>query len=81
MANGFESMAAYTFHAAGLWTLVDDSGIAEPIQVVQASPELYPMLGVAPLIGRVYTAEDEATKAPVVLISESSKDVMNYASR
>jgi putative ABC transport system permease protein len=71
MATCFESMAAYTFHAAGLWTLVDDSGIAEPVQVVQASPELFPMLGVAPLVGRVYTADEEAKKVPVVLISET----------
>ena len=46
-------------------------GEPEPVQTVQASHNLFPMLGVEPLVGRLYTAEEEASKTLVVLLSET----------
>ncbi|MFN7936920.1 MAG: ADOP family duplicated permease [Bryobacteraceae bacterium] len=69
-SRSFSSMAAFTFQAVNKWVLTGE-GDPEIIQVTQASHELFPMLGATPLLGRWYTAEEEARKAPVVLISES----------
>lgn len=67
--RSFEQMAAFTFQAANKWTLTGE-GEPEIVQVTQASHELFPMLGVKPLLGRWYSADEEAKKTPVVLISE-----------
>ncbi|MBL8177868.1 MAG: ABC transporter permease [Bryobacterales bacterium] len=69
-SRSFAPMAAFTFQAMNKWTLTGE-GEPEIIQITQASHELFPMLGATPLLGRWYTAEEEARKAPVVLISES----------
>jgi predicted permease len=69
-AHSFESIAAHTFQAMNQVTLTGD-GEPEPVQIVQASWQLFPMLGIQPLSGRAYTAEEELRKAAVVLISES----------
>src|SRR5215470_12452231 len=43
IATSFETIAAYTFQAVNKWTILGD-GEPEPVQVVQASAELFPML-------------------------------------
>jgi predicted permease len=52
-------------------TSVTLTGVAEPEQVqsVRASANLFPLLGVAPLLGRTFTADEVEQKARVVVIS------------
>jgi putative ABC transport system permease protein len=52
-------------------TAVTLTGAAEPEQVmsVRASANLFPLLGVAPMLGRTFTAEEERQKARVVVLS------------
>lgn len=69
-ATSFEALAAHTFSAMNRWVIVGD-GEPEPVHVAQASSHLFPMLGVQPLKGRIYTADEESKKVPVVVISES----------
>jgi len=69
-ATSFEGIVAYTFQAVNHWMILGD-GEPEPVQVVQASQGLFGLLGVQPLLGRTYTAEEERMKAPVAVISES----------
>jgi predicted permease len=61
--------AAYTFQAINKGTL---SGQGEPIavQATNAEADLFPLLGIEPLVGHLYSGPDENTKRPVVLISE-----------
>ncbi|HEX3127608.1 MAG TPA: ABC transporter permease [Thermoanaerobaculia bacterium] len=62
MTSSFSGMGAYCFHAANL------VGAGDPrrLETVQATPEVLPLLGVSPLIGRVFTARDAGQ---VVLLS------------
>ncbi len=62
-------VAGYTFQAMDKATL---SGQGDPIAVqgTNASSELFPILGIQPLLGRLYDVDDEASKKAVVLISE-----------
>jgi predicted permease len=62
MASSFSGMGAYCFHAANL------VGAGDPrrLETIQATPEVLPLLGVSPLIGRVFTARDTGQ---VVLLS------------
>ena len=69
-AQSFDQIAGHTFQAVNKWTILGD-GDPEPVQVVQASHQLFGMLGVEPILGRRFTAEDERSKAPVVMLSES----------
>ncbi len=69
-AKSFDGMAAHTFEAINKWVILGD-GDPEPVQIVQASHQLFAMLGIRPLLGRAYTAEEEASKATVILLSES----------
>jgi len=52
-------------------TVVTLTGAAEPEQVmsVRASANLFPLLGVAPLLGRTFTADEEQQKVRVVVLS------------
>ncbi|MEA2560439.1 MAG: hypothetical protein QOH06_1943 [Acidobacteriota bacterium] len=52
--SSFSGMGAYCFHAANL------VGAGDPrrLETIQATPEVLPLLGVSPLIGRVFTARD-----------------------
>ncbi len=52
-------------------TAVTLTGAAEPEQVmsVRASANLFPLLGVAPLLGRTFTADEEQQKVRVVILS------------
>jgi putative ABC transport system permease protein len=63
MATSFEGMGAYTRRAANL------VGVGEPrrLETVLATPELLPLMGVAPRIGRVFTPHDVAAGPCVVL--------------
>jgi len=63
MTSSFTGMGAYTLRNANL------VGLGEPrrLETVPATPEFLPLMGVAPLIGRVFTAKDVATGQFVVL--------------
>jgi|HubBroStandDraft_6_1064221.scaffolds.fasta_scaffold06722_4 predicted permease len=61
--------AAYTFQAMNKATLL---GQGDPldVQATNASSELFPLLGIEPILGHAYGAQQENAKEPVVLISE-----------
>jgi putative ABC transport system permease protein len=63
MASSFSGMGAYWSNAANL------VGTSEPrrLEALRATPELLPLMGVAPSIGRLFTAEDLAGGQCVVL--------------
>lgn len=63
------SLAAYTFQAVDKGTLL---GRGDPIavQAANASANLFGVLGLKPLLGRTYSAQEENSKAPVAVISE-----------
>ena len=54
MASSFSGMGAYWIRAANL------VGAGDPrrLETVQATPEVLPLLGVSPLLGRAFTARD-----------------------
>jgi predicted permease len=63
MTSSFSGMGAYWRRAVNL------VGAAEPrrLETVRATPELLPLLGVAPLIGRTFTMEEARTGQLIVL--------------
>jgi putative ABC transport system permease protein len=63
--TSFEDLAAFDP------TVVTLTGVAEPEQVMsmRASANLFPLLGVAPMLGRTFTADEERQKARVVVLS------------
>jgi hypothetical protein len=63
-SSSFSGMGAYCFHAANL------VGAGDPrrLETVQATPDLLPLLGVSPLLGRAFTARDSGQ---VVLLSHA----------
>src|SRR5215831_13498327 len=63
--KSFEDLAVFDPTAVTL------TGAAEPegVMSVRASANLFPLLGVAPLLGRTFTAEEEQQKARVVVLS------------
>ncbi|HEX4748409.1 MAG TPA: ABC transporter permease [Bryobacteraceae bacterium] len=63
-------LAAYSFQAMDKATL-SGQGDPIPVQATNASSDLFPLLGVEPVIGHWYVAADEMQKRPVALISES----------
>lgn len=66
MTSSFSGMGAYWRRAANL------VGAGEPrrLETVRATPDLLPLLGVEPLIGRLFTAED-AGKGQLVVLSHA----------
>jgi predicted permease len=48
-----------------------DGGEAERVIGAQASANLLPLLGVAPSVGRTFTAEEEQRRVPVIVLSHS----------
>ncbi|MGH9821791.1 MAG: ABC transporter permease [Blastocatellia bacterium] len=64
--QAFSSMAAVS---GGSRTLVTSSG-AERIPGQSVSPSFFDLLGTAPIAGRTFSREDEATMAKVVVLSE-----------
>jgi len=69
MSTSFDGLAAHTFQEMNKWVIRGD-GEAEEVQVVQASANLFPMLGAQPIVGRFYTEEEERGKSAVVVLSE-----------
>ncbi len=68
-ARSFDAMAAF---AAAEMNLTPASGDPIHLPVLQVSPELLPLLGVPPIAGRLFTAEEGRVGAPrVAVISES----------
>jgi predicted permease len=66
MTSSFAAMGAYWRRAANL------VGTVEPrrLETVRATPELLPLLGVPPLLGRVFTAED-VEKGQLIVLSHA----------
>ena len=63
--RSFESLGGYTSVSYEL------SGVGQPAQIDAArmTPSLFSVLGVAPLMGRVFTPEEDTQKAQVVVLS------------
>jgi predicted permease len=63
--NSFESIGGYGFMSFEL------SGIGEPAQINAArmTPSVFSALGVAPLMGRVFTAQEDLQKEQVAVLS------------
>jgi len=64
-STAFEGMAAFTDRSLAL---TGDGGEPEDVTVQLATPELFGVLGVEPLIGRALTAEDSQPNAPPVVV-------------
>jgi predicted permease len=60
-------LAAYTFQSMDKATLLGE-GVPTAVQGTNASPALFSMLGIKPIIGHVFSKREE--KQPVILISE-----------
>jgi predicted permease len=63
--KSFEDIAAFDP------TVVTLTGVAEPEKVmsIRTSANLFPLLGVAPMLGRTFTADEEQQKVRVVVLS------------
>jgi len=68
--KSFDGLAAYTIQTMNRGILFSH-GRPSPVQAVMASHELFPLLGVQPLIGRLLVADDEQQKKQVAVLSES----------
>jgi predicted permease len=62
-------MAAYTFEEMNRITLLGE-GEPEVVQATNATADLFPTMGIQPLLGRALDPADEQGKRPVALISE-----------
>jgi predicted permease len=62
-ARSFENMGAYTYGASNM------VGNGEPrrVELIRATPDLLPVLGVQPLLGRPFTASDLRQAEPLIL--------------
>jgi predicted permease len=69
-ARSFRGLAAYTFQAMNKAPLAGE-GAPEQVQATMASRELFPLMGIALLEGRSFTADDENERRHVALISEA----------
>jgi putative ABC transport system permease protein len=71
VADWREQNKSFEDIAASDPTVVTLTGAAEPEQVmsVRASANLFPLLGVAPMLGRTFTADEEQQRARVVVLS------------
>jgi predicted permease len=65
----FQAISAYTFQGMNRITMISP-GEPEVMQATMATHDLFPTLGVHPLLGRDFTIEDEQQKQNVALISE-----------
>lgn len=65
ITRSFESLGGYTNVSYEL------SGIGQPFQIAAArmTPSVFSVLGVAPLMGRVFTPEEDTKKAQVAVLS------------
>src|ERR1700690_1016229 len=67
--HSFAQMAAYTFQEMNRITLVGQ-GEPEIVRGTDATDNLFPAMGIQPLLGRALSAPDQRGKLPVALISE-----------
>jgi predicted permease len=67
-AHSFESVAAYTLSAMNGGTLLGQ-GAPEYVHATMASADLFPAMGIRPLVGRVFSAAED--RNPVAVLSES----------
>jgi len=68
-SHSFAQMAAYTFQEMNRITLVGQ-GEPEVVRGTDATADLFPTMGIQPLLGRALSAADERGKLPVALLSE-----------
>ncbi len=68
--HSFDQMAAHTASAMNNVTLLGQ-GDAEYVQATMASHDLFSTMGIQPLLGREFNADEERTKQQVGLISEN----------
>jgi putative ABC transport system permease protein len=70
--HSFQAISAYTFQAVNQVTILGSSSDLQPEQVhaTQVTSDLFDTMGIAPLIGRTFTAEEDRTQQTVVLIAE-----------
>jgi putative ABC transport system permease protein len=68
-AHSFVQMAAYTFQAINHITLVGH-GEPEVVQATSVTADLFPTMGILPVLGRTFTSADDHVMRPVALISE-----------
>jgi putative ABC transport system permease protein len=68
-SHSFEDVAAYTLSAMNNTTLLGQ-GEATAVHGTMAGSNLFPLMGIVPVEGRAFTAEEERAKDSVVLISE-----------
>ena len=67
--HSFSQMAAYTFQEMNRITL-QGQGEPEVVQATSVTADLFPTMGIRPLVGRAFSAADDRTKRHVALISE-----------
>jgi predicted permease len=75
-APSFERVAAYRYWSAGL----SGEGAPERAQGYRVTGETFPLLGVAPLLGRTLRAEDATPAAPRVVVLSHGLWQRRYAS-
>jgi predicted permease len=64
MSHSFETMGTFTFASTNL----TGQGEPERVQGILASSEVLPMLGVQPILGRLFTSQDDRAEAPATLV-------------
>ena len=69
--NSFDGVAAYTIQTMNRGILLG-RGTPVPVQAAMAAHELFPLLGVQPLLGRAFSADEEYEKKSVAMLSERS---------
>ena len=69
-SRSFEQLAAYTLSAMNTATLL---GQGEPatVHATMAGADLFPLMGIHPSVGRVFSPSEDASQQYVALISES----------
>jgi predicted permease len=69
-ARSFDAMAAHTLSAMNTATLLGQ-GEPEIVHGAMATSNLFPTMGVQPIVGRNFSDAEERAKQPVAVISES----------
>src|ERR1039458_2138373 len=71
-SRSFETISAYTFQAINEVTILGPAADLQPEQVhaTQVTHDLFDTMGIQPLIGTVFTAEEDRRQQAVVLIGE-----------
>lgn len=67
--KSFDGVAAHSIQTMNRGILLG-RGAPAPVQAAMAAHELFPLLGLQPILGRVFTAEEEQAKKPVAVLSE-----------